>query len=68
MSYPRTLFTKRQLIDDIWDLDSEVDEHTAEVYISRLREKFRDNGDFELRTIRGFGYMGMLREDEDAQS
>ena len=49
-------------------LDSEVDEHTVEVYISRLREKFRDNGDFELRTIRGFGYMGMLREDEDAQS
>lgn len=68
LSYPRTLFTKRQLIDDIWDLDSEVDEHTVEVYISRLREKFRDNGDFELRTIRGFGYMGMLREDEDAQS
>lgn len=45
-----------------------MDEHTVEVYISRLREKFRDNGDFELRTIRGFGYMGMLREDEDAQS
>ena len=68
LSYPRTLFTKRQLIDDIWDLDSEVDEHTVEVYISRLREKFRDNRDFELRTIRGFGYMGMPREDEDAQS
>ena len=59
LSYPRTLFTKRQLIDDIWDLDSEVDEHTVEVYISRLREKFRDNGDFELRTIRGFGYMAL---------
>mgnify|MGYP000010786357 FL=1 len=67
LSYPRTLFTKRQLIDDIWDLDSDVDEHTVEVYISRLREKFRDNPDFELRTIRGFGYMGMPREDENAQ-
>ena len=65
LSYPRTLFTKRQLIDDIWDLDSEVDEHTVEVYISRLRDKFRGNPDFELRTIRGFGYMGMPREDED---
>ena len=65
---PRTLFTKRQLIDDIWDLDSDVDEHTVEVYISRLREKFRDNPDFELRTIRGFGYMGMPREDEHAQN
>ena len=68
LSYPRTLFTKRQLIDDIWDLDSDVDEHTVEVYISRLREKFRDNPDFELRTIRGFGYMGMPREDEHAQN
>ena len=68
LSYPRTLFTKRQLIDDIWDLDSDVDEHTVEVYISRLREKFRDNRDFELRTIRGFGYMGMPREDGNAQS
>ena len=67
LSYPRTLFTKRQLIDDIWDLDSDVDEHTVEVYISRLRDKFRDNPDFELRTIRGFGYMGMLREDGNEQ-
>ena len=67
LSYPRTLFTKRQLIDDIWDLDSDVDEHTVEVYISRLREKFRDNPDFELRTIRGFGYIGMPREDGNGQ-
>ena len=67
LSYPRTLFTKRQLIDDIWDLDSDVDEHTVEVYISRLREKFRHNPDFELRTIRGFGYMGMPREDGNGQ-
>ena len=67
LSYPRTLFTKRQLIDDVWDLDSEVDEHTVEVYISRLRDKFRDNPDFELRTIRGFGYMGLLREEKNAR-
>ena len=67
LSYPRTLFTKRQLIDDIWDLDSEVDEHTVEVYISRLRDRFRENGDFELRTIRGFGYMGLPREEKKEQ-
>lgn len=67
LSYPRTLFTKRQLIDDLWDLDSEVDEHTVEVYISRLRDRFRDNRDFEVRTIRGFGYMGMPLEEENAQ-
>ena len=67
LAYPRTLFTKRQLIDDIWDLDSTVDEHTVEVYISRLRDRFRGNPDFELRTIRGFGYMGLPREDAHGQ-
>ena len=67
LAYPRTLFTKRQLIDDIWDLDSTVDEHTVEVYISRLRDRFRGKPDFELRTIRGFGYMGLPREDAHGQ-
>ncbi|MBE6940058.1 MAG: response regulator transcription factor [Ruminococcaceae bacterium] len=66
LSYPSTLFTKRQLIDELWNMDSDVDEHTVEVYVSRLREKFRDNPDFELRTIRGFGYMGMLKEESHA--
>lgn len=67
LSYPKTMFTKRQLIDELWDMDTEVEEHTVEVHISRLREKFRDNTDFELRTIRGFGYMGLIREGDDAQ-
>ena len=59
LSYPETLLTKRQLIDELWDLDSEVDEHTVEVHISRLREKFRGCPDFHIRTIRGFGYMAL---------
>ena len=59
--------TAKEFIDDIWDLDSEVDEHTVEVYISRLRDRFRENGDFELRTIRGFGYMGLPREEKNEQ-
>lgn len=67
LSYPKTMFTKRQLIDELWDMDTEVDEHTVEVHISRLREKFRDNTDFEVRTIRGFGYMGLLQENDHAE-
>ena len=55
LSYPETLLTKRQLIDELWDLD----EHTVEVHISRLREKFRGCPDFHIRTIRGFGYMAL---------
>ena len=59
LSSPETLLTKRQLIDELWDLDSDVDEHTVEVHISRLREKFRGCPDFHIRTIRGFGYMAL---------
>ena len=59
LSCPETLLTKRQLIDELWDLDSDVDEHTVEVHISRLREKFRGCPDFHIRTIRGFGYMAL---------
>lgn len=50
------VFTKRQLFDEIWGLDSETDPHTLEVHISRLRERFKENPDFEIATIRGLGY------------
>ena len=61
------MFTKRQLMDEIWDMDSNADEHTVEVHIGRLRDRFRDCSDFEIRTIRGFGYMGLLPEDSNAE-
>lgn len=43
-------------MDEIWGLDSKTDEHTLNVHINRLRNKFRDNPDFEIVTIRGLGY------------
>jgi DNA-binding response OmpR family regulator len=56
MSYPNIIFTRMQLMDEIWGLDTETDEHTLNVHMGRLREKFRDNPDFELITVRGLGY------------
>ena len=50
------IFTRRQLIDEIWGIDTEVDPHTLEVHISRLRSKFKDNKDFKIVTVRGIGY------------
>ncbi|MBQ2041113.1 MAG: winged helix-turn-helix domain-containing protein, partial [Lachnospiraceae bacterium] len=41
--------------------DSDADPHTLEVHISRLRERFRDVPDFEIITVRGLGYKGVLR-------
>lgn len=55
-SFPGKIFTRQQLMDDIWGYDSDSDAHTVEVHISRLRERFRDNPDFKIVTMRGVGY------------
>lgn len=61
LSYPKQIFTRQQLMDDIWGLDSETDERTVDVHIKRLRDRFSDNPDFEIITIRGLGYKGVIK-------
>ncbi|MCR5753391.1 MAG: response regulator transcription factor [Acetatifactor sp.] len=56
MSYPNMIFTRNQLMDEIWGPDSETDEHTLNVHINRLRDKLIDNPDIEIITVRGLGY------------
>lgn len=56
ISFPGRIFTRQQLMDDIWGYDSETDPHTVDVHIGRLRERFRDNSDFSIVTMRGVGY------------
>ena len=55
-AYPGKIFTRQQLMDEIWGYDSESDSHTVDVHIGRLRDRFRDNKDFRIVTIRGVGY------------
>jgi DNA-binding response OmpR family regulator len=55
-SYPGKIFTRQQLMDDIWGYDSGSDTHTVDVHIGRLREKFGDSEDFKIITMRGVGY------------
>ncbi len=55
-SFPGRIFTRQQLMDDIWGYDSDTDVHTVEVHIGRLRERLRQNPDFQIVTIRGLGY------------
>lgn len=61
LSAPGRIFTRRQLMDEIWDLDSESDERTVDVHINRLRDRFRGNADFDIQTVRGLGYKAVLR-------
>ena len=55
VSFPGRIFTRQQLMDDIWGY-SEADTHTVDVHIGRLRERFLDNTDFKIVTMRGVGY------------
>lgn len=56
VSYPGRIFTRQQLMDDIWGYDTETDSHTVDVHIGRLRDRFRGNPDFKIVTMRGVGY------------
>ena len=55
-SFPGKIFTRQQFMDEIWGYDSESDTHTVDVHIGRLRERFKNNPDFKITTIRGIGY------------
>ncbi|MBE6537907.1 MAG: response regulator transcription factor [Ruminococcaceae bacterium] len=61
LSYQGKIFTRAAIMDEIWDLDSESDPHTVDVHINRLREKFGENPDFEIVTVRGLGYKAVRR-------
>ena len=55
-SFPGKIFTRQQLMDEIWGYDTDSDSHTVDVHIGRLRERFKDNSDFKIVTMRGVGY------------
>ena len=62
LSYPGKIFTRRQLMDELWDMDSDTDERTVDVHINRLRDHFRDSPDFEIVTVRGLGYKAVRKD------
>lgn len=56
LSYPNKIFTRQQLLEEIWGMDTEVDERTVDSHIKKLRRKFELVTEFEIVTIRGLGY------------
>ena len=64
LSYPNKIFTRQQLMDEIWGLESESELRTVDVHINRLRERLRWNQDVSIVTIRGLGYKGVRLCDE----
>lgn len=61
LSYPDRVFTRFEIMDEIWGYESESDEKTINVHISKLRSRYEDNPDFSIETVRGIGYKAVLK-------
>lgn len=64
LSYPGRIFTRVQLMDEIWGLDSDSADNTVNVHINRLRSRFEAYPEFEIITIRGLGYKAVKNVDQ----
>lgn len=60
LSNPGKIFTRLELMDEIWGMNSEADERTVDSHIKKLRRKFENYQDFEIVTVRGLGYKGNI--------
>lgn len=61
LSFPGKTFTRAALMEEFWEMDSDSEARTVDVHINRLRERFRDNKDFEIVTVRGLGYKAEIK-------
>lgn len=60
LSNPNKIFTRQELMDEIWGMDIDVDDRTIDSHIKKLRRKFEHCSDFEIVTIRGLGYKAKI--------
>ena len=64
LSYPNKIFTRLQLMDEIWGMESESNDTTVNVHVARLRKRFEDWSEFEILAIRGLGYKAVIRNEK----
>lgn len=63
LSYPDKIFTRLQLMDEIWGMESNTVDTTVNVHIARLRRRFEEWPEFEIMAIRGIGYKAVIRHE-----
>ena len=61
LSYPEKIFTRLDLLDDIWGMEEDYDERLVDACIKRLRQRLKENEDFDIVTVRGLGYKGTMK-------
>ena len=60
LSYPRRTFSRAQLMDEFWGMDTDTSLRAVDVYITKIRDKFSTCDGFEIKTVRGLGYKAVL--------
>ena len=63
LSYPKKTFSRAQLMDEFWGMDTDTSLRAVDVYINKLREKFSGCDNFEIVTVRGLGYKAVLLDE-----
>lgn len=61
LSYPKKTFTRQQLMDEFWDVDTATAPRAVDVYMTKLRSKLADCHDFEIKTVHGLGYKAVIK-------
>ena len=61
LSYPKKTFTRTQLMDEFWDVDTGTAPRAVDVYMTKLRQKLSDCQDFEIKTVHGLGYKAVIK-------
>ena len=61
LSYPKMTFTRTQLMDEFWDVDTGTAPRAVDVYMTKLRQKLSDCEDFEIKTVHGLGYKAVIK-------
>ncbi len=61
LSYPKKTFTRMQLMDEFWDVDTETTPRAVDVYMTKLRGKLANCEDFEIVTVHGLGYKAVIK-------
>lgn len=61
LSYPKKTFTRTQLMDEFWDVDSSSAPRAVDVYMTKLRDKFSACDDFQIVTVHGLGYKAVIK-------
>lgn len=61
LSHPEKIFTRLDLLDDIWGMEEDYDERLVDACIKRIRQKLKGNEDFDIVMVRGLGYKGTIK-------